>query len=73
MNHDQLLDAALAYIIKPLEQTPDKKAEFLKEHMYAPLEGTVEARQKAQTDALAAMGITPDQVGRMMKKKEPDG
>ena len=36
--------------------------------MYAPLEGSVEARRKAQTDALAAMGLKPEDVGKMMSK-----
>ena len=70
LGHEDLLCAALARIIAPLDEHPEKQAEFLRDHLFAPLEGTQESREKAQTEALGAMGITPDQVRKMMEAKE---
>jgi len=42
---------------------------FRRETLYAPLEGTVEARRSAQNRALAAMGLSLDEVRRRQEAR----
>jgi len=62
----------MAVITEPLADHPSEREDFIQDNLYAPLAETKEARVKAQTDALAAMGLTPEKVGKFMSSgKEP--
>lgn len=71
MSHHDLLDVAEALLMAPLEEHPEEFRKFRDETLYAPLEGSVEAKKRAKREAIAAMGIDPSKIrsGMKMSKK----
>ena len=62
MNHHDLLDAGEAFLMEPLVEHPEEFRKFREEVLYAPLEGSKKAKQRAQRAALAGMGIDIDTI-----------
>lgn len=77
MTHHDLLDVAEAYLLEPLVGHPDEFKKFREEVLYAPMEGSKKAKQRAQAAALAAMGLDIATVqagqgmGRAVKARVP--
>jgi hypothetical protein len=70
LTHRELLDAALALMVEPLADDPERLETFLREHLYAPLPGSDESRKRAQQDIMAAAGLTPEKIDRMLAAQQ---
>ncbi len=57
--------------MRPLHAHPEAAEQFQRE-LRAPLPGTQEAKAEAQRKALAAAGLTPEDVRRIMAKRKSD-
>lgn len=57
-------------MLRPLRDDPAAMETFRRETLYAPLEGTVEAKRSAQEKALAAMGMSLDEVDRRYRLRQ---
>lgn len=53
-----------ALLLRPLQHDPAAMEKFRAETLYAPLSGSKESKRQAQRDALAAMGVSWDEVER---------
>lgn len=69
MDHFRLFDVAETLMLRPLQHDPKAMEEFRRDVLYAPLAGTVEAKQKAQNQALAQMGLDMDAVNAMLAER----
>lgn len=69
MDHFRLFDVAETLMLRPLQHDPKAMEEFRQEVLYAPLTGTVEAKVKAQTKALAQMGLDMESVNAMLAER----
>lgn len=59
-------------ILRPLRDDPQQMEKFRRETLYAPLEGTVEAKRSAQNRALAAMGLSLDEVRAAQERRRAE-
>lgn len=60
---------AEALLLRPLHDDPQAMEKFRREQLYAPLPGTKEAKVSAQAKALAAMGLSFEDVDRAMASR----
>ena len=67
LDHRDLMDATLAIMLRPLEGDPERRDAVLRDHIYAPLPGTQEAKDKAVQAALQSTGVDMDMVKRMVE------
>lgn len=66
--HNRLIDCGIAYILEQIP--PGEHREEMRENLWAPMEGSKESRERAQLDAIAQMGLTPEDVQKFMAKKD---
>ncbi len=59
-------------ILRPLRDDPQAMEKFRRETLYAPLEGTVESKRSAQDRALAAMGLSLDEVRAKQERRRAE-
>lgn len=57
-------------MLRPLRDDPQAMEKFRRETLYAPLEGTAESKRSAQDKALAAMGMSLDEVDRRYRLRQ---
>ena len=69
MSSTDLLDAAEALLLRPLQDHPEQMEKFRQDVLFAPLEGSRTSKIKAQTQALSQFGMDMGQVDKMMKAR----